>query len=428
MQEAELDDIRRENCVKLWLGRISPRYGYNALRILEQFRREKLAEHPRFGRMGWSALVEWQRESRGVDRYEIPRLAQDFVNARKDWRYNYQTSCYTYIASFFLHNLAEWPKDPTFRIHSEVAPVRMQLNFEGLKRIILNCGKRDKAVYLLLAQTLLDEAGFFFVNTHYASLILEAKLKRSGIVKLTIPGRKQTRNVENYDTFLEVNVSDFAVAFDDYLKSLPELPREALFLNQWGKPLTKQNLIRNFHERAISTGVVKRWSPQCSVCGGTTVWFRDRGAGVTRNLSGYRCQECKNVVWSRELTQTLQTIRYGASPHLIRDVMRSRWREANLNTFYAERMMGHTPDPLRYDQAELTPLACVNEFRKWIRWSNVISDDPNKVDRQAVDEELELNKRALASQARELAEVKRKIAFFDDPKVLEFLKRKLKEE
>lgn len=373
-----------------------------------------LANH--FDGLSPSGLVEWQQNATSVeDRYKILRLAQTWID-KQTLRYSTKCVRLFFIRSFFLHNLAILLDDRRFHFKSDVPPVEGKLPFDDLRRIILNSNKKYRAVFCFMAATLLDESSMVYVSNNYAREVVEALTKNVGVVKLTLPGRKQTRNKKSFYTMFSTK-SDAVDALRDYLKSLPEVRLDVLFRNDKGNPLNQHNIWRYFRNRAAESGVIKPFTPLCSKCYSETVKVFD-GRKVR-----YKCKECNNEDSASEISDTFTNVRYGVNPHEIRDLMRSRWHVSGADGDVAEFMMGHNIDPNNYNKfMKIEPWYPLQEYRKALPWLNIVSQDPSKVDRTEIDSKLESSEAKVDALSSELALLKRKLKVLDDPVLLEALK------
>jgi len=394
-------------CVKAWMGRVNG--ASRAFGVFKRFWTEALSKSKPFLGMSPSVVVEWQANARGRESYLVKGLAQQWINGHGKWRIKTKQSYMSHISSFFMHNHAPLPPDPSFHFTSEEPPVEGLLTYERFKIVLLSSKKMWRAIFLMMAQSLMGCGELAYVNTHHAELVLESLTKNVGIFKLGLPGRKRNRNVKNYYTMLSTK-SDWADAMRIYLKARADLPRSILFRNNKGNPVSEADIRRYFHMRAVQTGIVKQASPTCT-CGGETVRTR-KGTKLT-----YKCRECGKVEWASNVDWNGKTVRYGVNPHEIRDLMRSRWRASGAKTVVAEYMMGHTEkiDPNEYDNMSYTPSDPIVEYRRALPWLNILSHDPERVDRHEIEAKLE-------ERDRELDELKRKLAVLDDPALLEALR------
>ena len=394
------DDV----AIRFWRGRLGRSFDF-AYRTFRLFYLEVLSKE--FVGFRPAKIVEWQSNALGRDRYRILGLAQEWIN-NQPLRYSTKKLRLSHIRSFFMHNMAELPFDRSFRFHSDVPPVLGKLSLEALKRIILNSNPMYRAIFLMMAQGLMGESELVYVSNHYCKEIVEHLTKNDGEFMLVLPGRKQNRNVKNFCTVLSTK-SDWADAMRDYLKSLPSVPSDVLFKNSKGNPLTEWNIWRYFRWRAVESGVSKRTTPSCSKCKGETVRKRARYHDGSDKVL-YKCRECGNVDWACELGVNFGHIRTGINPHEIRDLMRTRWESSGANTKVAEFMMGHTVDANEYlSWMKYEKWKPIQEYRKALAWLNIVSGDPNKVDRNEIDKELEGHKAETDVLRREVADLRHKL-------------------
>lgn len=189
----------------------------------------------------------------------------------------------------------------------------------------------------------------------------------------------------------------------DYIKSMPNPFSGCLFRNIHNKPLTPRNIQDYFHARAVETGVIKPYSPPCSRCRGETVRFRGKQIG-------YKCRECGGVDWASKRSHAGRAgVRYGVNPHEIRDLGRSRWKASGADLTVAEVIMGHYVDPNFYDKMKYTPGYAFQEYREALRWLNVVSEGPERVDRASVDAELEKQRQRNEKLTQDLVSLRQNV-------------------
>jgi len=403
--------------VGVWRDRLGDSFG-KAYRVFERFCREGLKGE--LEGLGPSGLLRFQEDAKGRDRYIILRCAQSWVNGLP-LRVGSKRLYLSRVRSFFLHNMVELPGDRSFSFRSDVPAVDGDMDAECFRRILLNCNKKYKAVFLMMAQGIMGEGELVYVSNNQASHVLKC-LGKGGIFRVVLPGRKKTRNVKNFYTMLSCK-SDFGDAMRDYLKSLKRVPSDCLFRNQFGAPLNEGNIRYYFHSRAVEAGVIKLKTPVCRVCKGATVKER----GEDRRIV-YVCRECGNVMTAKSLVDNNGlSFRYGVNPHEIRDLMRSRWHLSGADSLVAEFMMQHDEqiDPNHYNKfMKYEPAYPVSEYRKALGWLNVLSMDPNKVDRSEVSDELEAQKTETELLKREMAKMRK---LLDNPRWTKLLERLEKE-
>ena len=408
-----------DECVRVWRGRSGEGFE-KQYSLFRKFQEEVLSNDGTFAGMSLSQLVEWQGNTVGRDRFRLLGLMQSFVD-RMRLRHSSKATYLSWLRSPFMHNHAPLPQDRSFHFRSDLAPVEGKLEFEALRKILFNCNLKYRAVFTMMFAGLMGCGEFVHVNTHHWNTILEAVMKRAGIIRLSLPGRKQTRNKKNFFTMIDTSHSDCAKALREYLTILNKLPHGCLFRNAQGTPLNRGNIQRYFLRRAISSGLVKVLTPNCSKCGGETV-TRYRFYRGNRKRACYICKECSNVDWAFKMNQNLSGNRYGLNPHEMRDVASSRWGMSGADRAVREFLMEHDVsrmDPNKYEKIEYQPGFAETEYRKALPWLNVLSCDPLKVDRTEIDARSEDQDAKIDALSRELASIKRVL---DDPLVLEALR------
>jgi len=412
-------NLMDDECIKFWRGRLGSSWR-SAYRTFERFYSEVLSKDDVLRNLSPTELVEWQLNVRGRNMYHIKSLAQQWINAQT-LTVKSKGTFLSHISSFFLHNHAPLPPDPSFHFTSDVAPVDGKLDLEAFKRILLNCNKMYRAVFLMMFQAGMGEGELLRVNMHAWRSVLEALTKNIGVFKLVLPGRKKNRNRKSFYTLLSTK-GDWAEAFKSYMQSSAYPLRECLFRNSQGKPLMRHNIRRYFTHRAVEAGVIKRFSPPCSKCKGETVRFR-------KGRIGYKCRECGNVDWASKYGRYKFTnVRYGVNPHEIRDLFRSRWHVSKADGDTAEFMMGHDIDPNKYKKfMDLEPWFTVQEYRKALKWLNVLSDEPDKISRLDVDAKLEAREAEVEALRREVADFRRLLQFLRDPEKMRRFEELLEE-
>jgi len=400
--------------VRVWRDRLGRSYG-KASKVFLRFWREGLSDG--LAGLSPSELVALQEDAKGRDMYRILSCAQSWVNGQR-LRGGTKRLYLSHIRSFFLHNMAELPGDRSFSFRSDVPAVNGDMNCECFNRILLNCNKRDRAVFLMMAQGIMGEGEVVYVSNFQARHVLKC-LSKGGIFKVALPGRKKNRNVKNFYTMLSCT-GDWADAMRAYLKSLKRVPSDCLFRNQLGNPLTEQNIQYVFHWRAVKAGVIKQCTPACPLCGGDMVRERDEGRKIV-----YVCRECGECLGAAESSRLkhMSSVRYGVNPHEIRDLMRSRWHLSGADALVAEFMMQHEIDENGYNKfMKYEPSYPIVEYRKALPWLNVLSKDPNRVDRSEVQSDLEAQRGETELLKRELARVQKEARERED-KLLERFER-----
>lgn len=397
--------------IKVFKRRIGESFGCYFVGIRD-FWNEVLSKH--FST--FSEAVEFQGNAvNKKDKFFILDLALDWVEGHRQWRFRTKTSKLSHIKGPFMHNRASLPQDRSFHFSSDVPPVEGNLNLDSFKHIVLNSNQTYRPIFLMMAQGLMGEKEAIYVSNNLWREVLDAITKRAGIIRLTLPGRKQNRNKENFFTMLDCGKSDFASAMQAYLKSLDQVPKDCLFRNVQGNPITEYNIQFYFHCRAVETSVIQQITPECSRCNGETVRIRKshpklKGKdGKPLRKIAYKCKECASIVWAKDSNFNYRTNRYGVNPHEIRDLMSSRWPQSGADRAVREYIMGHPRrvDPNLYEKIKYQQGFAETEYRKALPWLNVLSCDPLKVDRTEIDSKLEARDAEVEVLRREVAKFKK---------------------
>lgn len=413
-------------CVKVWAGRRGLS-GEDAVEVFERFLAEGLKNDSALSSLSPSELVDFQfsHMNNPKERFRILEAAQTWVNGL-NVRRSSKKVWLSMIRSFFMHNRCDLPFDHSFHFSSDVPPVEGNLTVENLRRIVLNCDPRYRSMFLMMFQGLMDEKRFCYINVKYAGEILEHVTKNDGEFTLYLPGRK---GGAPFHTILSTR-GDWFKTFKEYMRVTDNDFSKALFLNDFGKPILSYNIAYYFREHAFKCGVVKRVTPQCDKCGFETVRVHRRVK--TRVLVIYRCKNCGNELDASCLGFSRGTsIRYGVNPHEMRDLARTRIEEAGVKKSAVEYWLGHTKqvDPneyLSYRKYGLKLLA--QEYRKALPFLNILSEEPDKIERSQVEMKFEGQKAQIELIQGELAVLRRRQEWFDNQKVKDWINKKLKEE
>ncbi len=323
------------NSVENWKSRVSYNYGTHGENRLKVFIKYLEENEPKLSGLIPDQLIDYQRQAQNHERYEILDALQRWVNSQPLLRAQSKSGYYTSIRSFFMHNRAELPKDPSYIIRSEVPPVRSKLEVDIVKHIILSSKPRYQAIFSIMTMAGLDEASFIHWNqTSLESTLKQLREKPEGPIRVELPGRKSSKNIENFYTFFG---SDAADRLSKYLKHRGNKPG----------PIFK----------VTKKAMIKYW---------------------TRQLKrlGYIEQETSS-----------KGNRYGLNLHRLRGIFRSRWRLSGVDIEIAEFFLGHAPDKLGYDKSPwLDPDFYEDKYVEAQPWLNILSEDPQNVPRIEVTE------------------------------------------
>jgi integrase len=276
--------------------------------------------------MGPDELVAYQKAATGDHRYDLLDLVQKYVlgfTASK----NYKQRVYSSIRSFFMHNRAELPVDRSFHLRGDKPKTQGQLTVEDLRKVVLSLDPCHRAVFLcMFASGMGEEELVYWSNNGWESLREQLK-DDAGIIRVSLPGRKRSRNERNFYTFVG---GDALESLRKWLESRPR-DAEAIFINQRGRPVTKGGLYM--------------------------IWLRHM-----RRL---------NLVGPARSRDTGN--RTGRHIHELRDLFRSQWAKSPASGDVAEFMMGHQVDSLGYNKSWRDVEFFEAEYRKALPWLNIMS-------------------------------------------------------
>ncbi|MCX6654668.1 MAG: hypothetical protein NTY03_06055 [Candidatus Bathyarchaeota archaeon] len=282
-------------------------------------------------------LIDYQDNAVGKKRYDLLELVESFVQTQNA-TYGYKRKQLSTVRSFFAVNRSELPMDPRFNIRADIPPTRGDLKPEEIRLIVLKCNRLYRAVYLsMLAGAMGEEELIHWSDTGLKSLREQIK-KGEDIVVIEQAGRKSKKNRESYFTLIS---GDALQAVRDYLAVRPEVGSNAIFISQYGDPLTKDALYQQWTTYAKKLGIIK---PDQQT-------LEEIAQGKRR-----RCQ-----------------IRFGKNVHEIRDTYRTLAAKAHADRDIAEFLMGHVIDRLGYNKAMNDRDWVKSEYQKFSNAFNVLT-------------------------------------------------------
>ncbi len=245
-------------------------------------------------------LVEYQRVHK--DYVVVEALERWLTTEHRGLRWSSMNNAWTVVRSFFLHNRAMLPADPTFQIRSDVPVSEGTLTVEELRAVCLASNRMYRAVFLSMVQGGLGPGELLWWSSH-GRRELEAGLDGDSLM-VSLPGRKRNRNKRSYYTRLG---ADAMKALRDYYEVRHD--GEAIFVSRVGTPLNYDSLATYWMGRLRDLGLVTK----------------DKSIDLKRERTG------KNL-------------------HEMRDVFRTRWHISGADPLCAEFQMGHTIDALGYNK------------------------------------------------------------------------------
>jgi hypothetical protein len=392
--------------VSFWLSRLAPSTRKTGGSTIKRFESWLRVNGGAFKDTSLDELVAAQKNADNGSRYDVLDLVQRYVNELQG-RHGYKKLQYAYLRSFFLHNRADLPGDRSFRMRGDEPKVRGNLTLEQVRDIIVGSDSCYAAVFATMFQAGMDQESFVYWNLHgYADL--KRQLDEGAMpVKIELPGRKRSRNESNYYTWIGQDaINLLRVWLTERDKNPTVKDSKAIFVNQWGNPITKGNIYLYWMRHLRRKGLLV---PEP---GGEK--------GNTR-------------------------LRYGKGPHELRDLFRSQWAKSPAKPEVGEYCLGHTIDPSEYNKAYRDEAFYRAEYLKALPFIQIlssgrpfhqISEDEVESLRTEVErlrakqmEDREEN-RVLKERIETIAEARSRSDsimdnLFDDPVFLSMLKQRL---
>jgi integrase len=334
-------EIEENQTVNQWFNRLSPNTARVARSNLNSWMNWIKVNGSKFKDYSLDDLVEYQKQTDNGNRFDIlDTLVQPYLKSL-NLRASTKKLIYANIRSFFLHNRAELPTDPSLRIRSEKEPVKGDLTVEEIKKAILASKPTYQAAFLCMFQGAMDQEMFTYWNKNGWKQLQRNLKDDPDIIRIDLPGRKLSRNVRGYYTFIGL---DSIEALKNWLQHRPE-NAEAILTDQFGKPLTK-------------TGLRHYWTRLLRRLGIVPAAKRGRGTKTGKGL------------------------------HEMRDVFRSQWSLSPADHRVAEYVMGHQIDSLEYDKSYRNIRYFKGEYRKALPKLQIISSgEPfGRVDESEVEQ------------------------------------------
>jgi len=305
-------ETEQPEMVERWLDRLSPASEKTNRFIFSKFLAWLQGKGGRFSTFSVEELVEFQKEAGNGDAFKILDEVQSYINSLKDLRLSSLETYYAVIRSFFAHNRAELPKDKTFKPRSTVAPVRGSLPPQEIRDMVLAAKPRYRAIFLSMFQSGMGQEEFSFWNLNGWKTLKEQLDSGTKVIKIDLPGRKKKKFKRTYYTFIGKDAID---AIRHYVDNLRPDREDAIFFDQYGRPVTKTAVREYWRRLSYSSGLIE---PNKSTD--------------------------KSVI---------ARTRHGKGLHELRDTFRSLWSKAPAQNFVGEFIMGHEIDPQNYDKSSV---------------------------------------------------------------------------
>ena len=375
-----------------------------------------------FCQMSPDAAVEWQKQHPGD--YRFVDLAIDWLREQK-LAVSSKKGNWGMIKGFFLANRAPLPAE-RYHFKSEVRPTLTELSVEELKTILNGSGLNYRAAYLMAFQAGLGRNEVKFVSDHLVDHVFSEVKKGAEIIRLDIPGRKSKRNITPYYTFIG---HDAIEVLRQLFESRGWKKHDSILENKHNLPMTNRDYTRVFRKTAMKTGLIKQNSPKCPTCGKTTITTRGKGC-ENKNRHFYYCDTCDKLRSAKEFGREKSDcagIRYRVKSHEIRDLFRTEYHRAQAynqaDPVCAEFFMGHTIDPLAYDKIMTDKNYPRIHYKRALPWLNILSEDPRKIDRCEVEDQLESQRVQSEATSKRLVELEKKLRLLESPELRKLLKQ-----
>lgn len=296
--------------VEFWLGRLTIVGARSYRTAFFRFLRW-LNSQPGWEGVDAKGLLE--RQAASDDKYLVLDLLQRYVSSLPLTLKSKQYA-YTAVRSFFMHNRAGLPEDPSFQIKAAKQNVLSKMSLDQVRDLVKAANIRDRSIILVKWQSFQDSARIVHVSDNLAEQVVNQIKAGIHPVRLDIPNRK--RNEKPYYSYLG----------QDAVKALVEY-FEKERMGGWPKP-------------------------------GEPIWIKKthNGKSTKFTISAF------NLMWLR-LTRRLGLVpkkkgtvgsRYGFYAHDTRDIAKSllhtHAKSEGFDLDCAEFWMGHTIDPLGYDK------------------------------------------------------------------------------
>lgn len=373
-------NIENSLAVKGWTARIAPSTASVYLFRFKEWLKWMGENGGEFSGMGPDELIAWQRTTTKANEYKILDLAQAWVLGQNGQRKGTKENMLKSVRSFFEHNRAGLPRDKSFKLHSEKPMVPNLLTVEEIRRVVLSSNKTFRAAFMVMLGGGLDQESMVYWSNNGWPDLKKQLAERRDLIKITIPGRKASKNETEFSTYVTGDALD---ALNTHVKERGE-GDGPIFFNQFGKPITKKALSYYWLRKLKELGIVTK--------------------------------------------ANIDVQRYGRGLHNLRDTFRTLWAMSGAKPHIAEAMMGHMAkvDPLGYDQSaenegyvrdQLEAAApYLNILTRGEAYGQVGRDDVKRLKKEIEDLKAQLEQKERASEAyvsmvvEDMAEVKRQLA------------------
>src|SRR5208282_2662794 len=188
--------------------------------------------------MGPDELIAWGKSSN--DPYVVLDSMQKYViQGLKGRRYKTQVNAYAAMRSFFTHNRVVLPQDRSFQIRGDAPPVERKLTIDNLRELIGLAAQPYRSMILVKWMGLLDTEGLIYFSNHCAEKVVQAIKEGKGFVQIGIPGRKRSRNVRSFYTFIGHDALESLREYFDRERGWPKPGESVWITGNVALPVTK---------------------------------------------------------------------------------------------------------------------------------------------------------------------------------------------
>ncbi len=343
--------------IKRWLSRMAPGSIRNYKENLEKFLSWLKENGDEFSDMGPDELVSFMQDATGKEQFIFLDKVQEHVSSLKGLRFKTLQARYTAIRSFFIHNRAALPKDPTFTIRADVPPVKGTLTLENVRDIILISTPAYRFTFLSMLQAGMGLEEFVYWNLNGWDSLQKDLKERKSFITIDLPGRKKMKNVKPYSTFL-LNEGDAKAALSEYLPYRQQA-REKFDRTQKIRKIRAEERGEKYVERKFDPNVIVYNTWGCPL--------------VKDVIYDYWFRKCVKLKILKQIGDSNPRNRYGKNPHEMRDLFRSQWEKTSAKESVGEYLMGHQIDPLEYNKAYRDIPWVLRELRKALPMLNIMS-------------------------------------------------------
>lgn len=356
----------------------------------------------KFSDMSPDDLVEYQSNTDNGSKYDLLDLVQQWAQGL-DLRYSTKKTDYRRILSFFRHNRAELPDDPSFKIRSDKPPVKITLTLQDVRDVILSSNRTYRSIFIAMFQGGMDLSAFEYWNENGWEDMKKQLRDDPEVIRIELPGRKKRRNKEAFYTFIGMDAID---ALRDYLGERIDEKKFAILEEKRKEWCRKHN---------------QKWEPKEYIPG--CIFYNQQGKPIKKgSVHTYWLKHLQKIGKVKTAVNGDASTRYGKNIHELRDLFRTQWEKSPAKGSVAEFAMGHAIDPLEYNKACKDEAWTSREYKKALPLLQIMSS--TRPFGQVDEEELII----LQRQIRKLEQENKDRVRLDTSKLKDELLKELRKE